>query len=131
MHSPKTTALLAGALLVCCVCEMDVGSGSGAFAVQPKKEKDKNEGKKGKTVGILTAKGESFIEVQADGEEKARKYVPQWKGGQPAKGGGPDKAMLKIFRSLKVGSRIQVSWVFEERLRALAVEVLAPPEKKE
>jgi hypothetical protein len=58
--------------------------------------------------------------------------VPQWKGGLPAKGGGPDKNMLKIFGSLKVGSRIQVSWVYEERLRALAVEVLAPPpEKKE
>jgi hypothetical protein len=110
---------------------MDMGSPGRVLAAQAKKEKDKNEGKKGKTVGILTAKGENFIEVQADGEEKARKYVPQWKGGLPAKGGGPDKAMLKIFRSLKVGSRLQVSWIFEERLRALAIEVLAPPEKKE
>jgi hypothetical protein len=103
-----------------------------AFAVQPKKkEKDKNEGKKGKTVGILVSKGPNFIDVLADGEEKAREYVPQWVGGNPDKGGGPDKAMLKIFRSLKVGSRIQVSWLYEERLRALAVEVLAPPPKKE
>jgi hypothetical protein len=131
MHYPRAIALLFAAVLVCRACEMDVGSGSRALAIQPKKEKDKNEGKKGKTAGILTAKGENFIEVQADGEEKARKYVPQWKGGLPAKGGGPDKAMLKTFRSLKVGSRIQVSWVFEERLRALAIEVLMLPEKKE
>jgi hypothetical protein len=124
-------ALVAGALVVCWAWENGLKTHGHAVVVQPMKEKDKNEGKKGKTVGILVAKGENFIEVQADGEEKARKYVPQWKGGLPAKGGGPDKAMLKIFRSLKIGSRIQVSWVFEERLRALAIEVLAPPEKKE
>jgi len=119
------------AMLIGWVWQTTDANGGQAVAVQPKKEKDKNEGKKGKTVGILVAKGDNFIEVQADGEERARKYVPQWKGGLPAKGGGLDKNMLKIFRSLKVGSRIQVSWVFEERLRALAVEALVPTEKKE
>ena len=131
MHCRSMIVVFAGALVISWACKNVARSGGQAFAIQPKKEKNKNEGKKGKTVGVLTAKGENFIEVQADGEEKARKYVPQWKGGLPAKGGGPDKAMLKIFRSLKVGSRIQVSWVFEERFRALAVEVLALPEKKE
>lgn len=95
-----------------------------ADAQDKKKEKDPNEGKKGKTIGTLTAKAEKFIEVKADGEEKARKYVPRWVGDG---GGGLEKAMLKTFSELKVGSRVEVEWQFEERFRALAVKVLAPP----
>jgi hypothetical protein len=100
---------------------------------QEKKAKNPEEGKKGTAIGVLVKKTEKSIEVRADGEEKARLYVPQWKGGMPAAGGGPDKEMLKIFRELKVGSRVEVKWVFEERLRALEVKVLAPPkgDKKE
>ncbi len=104
-----------------------------AVQAQEKDKKEKNplEGKKGKAIGILTEKGPNFIEVKADGEEKGRRYVPQWVGGAPAKGGGPDKNMLKIFSELKVGSRIEVEWLFEERLRALGVKVLKAPAKKE
>jgi hypothetical protein len=91
------------------------------------KPKDPNEGKKGKTIGMLTEKSEKFIEVKADGEEKARRYVPQWVGGNPDKGGGPDKKTVKTFLELKVGSRVEVEWVYEERFRALKVTVLALP----
>lgn len=91
------------------------------------KAKNPEEGKKGATIGLLVSKGDNFIEVKGDGEEKARKFVPQWRGGAPADGGGPDKAMVKTFRELKVGSRIEVNWVFEERLRALHVKVLRAP----
>ena len=95
---------------------------------QKEQKKDEAEGRKGKIIGILTQKGDNFIEVKADGEEKGRRYVPQWVGGNPDKGGGPDKAIVKIFRELKVGSRIEVDWVFEERLRALHVKVLRAAE---
>ncbi len=98
------------------------------FAAQEKK--DKSEGKKGRTIGVLTAKSEKFIEVKADGEVKGRKYVPRWIGGLPADGGGPEKTMLKTFRTLKLGSRIQVEWIFEERLRAVKIKVLQEPEKE-
>lgn len=98
---------------------------------QEAKENPKAAGKKGKTIGLLTARGQNFIEVKADGEVKGRKYVPRWVGGLPADGGGFDKKILKTFESLKIGSRLQVDWVFEERLRALAVKVLQEPEKKE
>ena len=47
-------------------------SACGADAQDKKKEKDPNEGKMGKSVGTLTEKSEKFIEVKADGEEKAR-----------------------------------------------------------
>src|SRR5205085_2028171 len=51
--------------------------------------------------------------------------------GAPAKGGGPDKDMVKVIHDLKVGSRIEVQWLFEEHLRVLSVKVLkAPPDDK-
>jgi len=107
-------------------------SGNDGFvgAQEKKKEKDPLEGKKGTVIGKLTDKGPNFIEVKADGEEKGRKYVPHWVGGQPAQGGGPDKKLLKVFSELKVGSRVEIEWEFEERLRVLSVKVLKEAEKK-
>ncbi len=98
---------------------------------EKKKEKEKNplEGKKGVFVGTLTAKEKNAIEVQAPGDEKARRFVPHWRGGAPAQGGGPDKEMLKTFSELKIGSRIEVTWVFEERFRAEKIVVLKTPVK--
>jgi hypothetical protein len=93
-------------------------------------KKDPNEGKKGKAIGTLTEKSDNFIEVKADGEEKARRYVPHWIGGAPAQGGGFDKKVLKVFKELKIGSRVEVQWEFEERFRALSVKVLALPKDK-
>ena len=106
------------------------GEDSLVSAQDKKKEKDPKEGKKGKVIGTLTEKGPNFIEVKADGEEKGRRYVPHWVGGAPAQGGGPDKKMLKVISELKIGSRLEVEWEFEERLRIVTVKVLkAPPEK--
>ena len=104
-----------------------VGSGADAHN---KKEKDPLEGKKGTVVGTLVGKTETSIELKADGEEKARKYVPQWRGGVPAQGGGPDKDIVKIIKELKLGSRLEVDWLFEERLRCMSIKVLKAPEKK-
>jgi hypothetical protein len=101
-----------------------------AFAQE--KEKNPLEGKKGKVVGTVVKKADNFIEVKGAGEEEARKYFPEWRGGLPAQGGGLDKEILKTFRELKIGSRVEIEWVFHERLRALKVTVLqAPAEKRE
>lgn len=107
---------------------------SGGDKKEEKKEKAKDplEGKKGTAIGKVVAKGDNFIEVLGDGEEKARKFVPEWRGGQPSAGGGLDKAILKQFASTKIGSRVEIEWVFHERLRALELKVLREPtEKKE
>lgn len=80
--------------------------------------------RKGTVVGTLVKTGPAFIEVKADGEEKARRYVPHWVGGAPAAGGGPDKKVLEIIRKLKVGSRVRVEWEFQERPRVVRVEVI-------
>ncbi len=97
------------------------------LAAADEKDGKKDDRKKGTVVGTLTAKGPNYIEVKADGEEKARRYVPHWRGGAPAAGGGPDKEMLAVFKKLAVGSRVRVEWVFEERARAEKVEVLKAP----
>jgi hypothetical protein len=85
------------------------------------------EGKKGTVIGTLVAKEKNWIAVKGDGEEKERKYVPHWVGGAPSAGGGPDKKMLEVFSKLKIGSRIELQWEYEERLRAVHVKVLKEP----
>lgn len=126
----KTIQRAACALLTACgVCGLLAAihhCGGDAFAGQEKKDTSK----KGRTIGVLTAKADNFIEVKADGEVKGRKYVPRWIGGLPADGGGLDKTMLKTFRALTIGSRIEVDWIFEERLRAIKVKVLQVPKKE-
>ena len=95
----------------------------------------KNEGpdkKSGTVTGTLTAKDKNWIEVKADGEEKARRYVPHWKGGLPKDGGGPDKEMVAVIKKTALKSRVRLEWVFEERPRVVKLEVLksSTPEKK-
>jgi hypothetical protein len=76
----------------------------------------------GVLTGKVTAKGESWIEVQGDHQEAAARYTPRWVGGMPKDGGGMDKQMLGVFRTLKVGERIRLTWMEDERLRALKIE---------
>ena len=134
VQSFMTRILMAVAVLGVSLGLVALGGGDSALAQEKKKEKkEKNplEGKKGSAIGTLTEKGPNFIELKADGEEKGRRYVPQWVGGLPAQGGGPDKKIVKLISGLKVGSRIEVQWVFEERLRVLGVKVLKAPADKD
>ena len=87
-------------------------------------DKKKDEPRKGTVTGMVSAKGGNWIEVKADGEEKARKYVPHWKGGAPAQGGGPDKDMVARIKETPVHSRVRLEWVFEERPRVVKLEIL-------
>ena len=87
----------------------------------------KPEKRSGTIVGEVTAKAQNWIEVKADGEDKPRRYVPHWRGGLPKDGGGPDKEMLKAIAGVKVGSRVEIKWEFEERPRVLKIDVLKAP----
>lgn len=106
-------------------------SGSAALLAQDKKEggKDEPKVKKGKLMGVVVAKTKNSIKVKAFGEEKEREYFPHWVGGLPKDGGGPDKKMLATFEKLKVGQKIRLTWEWEERFRAVEVEVLDKNEK--
>jgi hypothetical protein len=86
--------------------------------------------KSGTVTGIVIAKDKNWIEVKADGEEKGRRYVPRWIGGKPADGGGLDRKMLKTIADLKIGSRVRLEWEFEERARAVKIELLRAPKDK-
>lgn len=88
------------------------------------------EKRKGTVTGIVTAKGPNWIEVKADGEEKARRYTPHWKGGLPKDGGGLDKLMLAEIKKVPLKSRVQVEWSFEERPRVEKIEVLMAAPKE-
>mgnify|MGYP005844506081 CR=1 FL=1 len=117
--------VLAGAVIAAGAWgEVRIGAGE-ERPLPPKKEVgEKAEKRAGVIVGTLTAKGPNWIEVKADGEEKARRYVPHWRGGLPKDGGGPDKAMVRVINGLTVGSQLRVGWEFEERPRVVKVEVL-------
>jgi hypothetical protein len=123
-------AILTAAALVLGTCgSVPAFAGEGRAAADKKESDKKEEKKSGTVVGEITAKGDNYVEVKADGEEKARRYVPHWVGGAPKDGGGPDKEMLKTIKELKVGSRVKLEWEFEERPRVVKVEVLKEPGK--
>jgi hypothetical protein len=88
------------------------------------------EKRTGTVIGMVKAKDKYWIEVLADGEEKARRYMPQWLAATPSSGAGLDKKMLETFAKLKLGSRIKIMWEFDERARAIKIDVLKEPEKE-
>jgi hypothetical protein len=90
----------------------------------------KDEARKGSVTGVVTAKGDNWIEVKADGEERARRYVPHWRGGAPAQGGGPDKEIVAEIKKVPLNGRVKLDWTFEERPRVEKIEVLKKPEEK-
>jgi hypothetical protein len=98
-----------------------------------RKDGDKKDvAKEGQTVeGTLSAKGENWIEVKADNSEKTAKFIPQWIGGTPDKGGGFDKEVLEKIGKLKVGSRVLVHWKQDEHLRVINVKAIDGGERKE
>src|SRR5215510_12611966 len=101
------------------VCSIVAVTGR-AGAEDPKKDGEK----KGTVTGVVIAKGENWIEVKADGEEKARRYVPHWRGGAPKDGGGLDKEMIAKIREGRLKARVRLEWSFEERPRVEKIEVL-------
>ncbi|MCS6864104.1 MAG: hypothetical protein RMJ56_09980 [Gemmataceae bacterium] len=95
-----------------------------------KKNDPRDEPRQGTVTGIVTAKGDTWIEVLADGEEKPRRYVPHWKGGLPQDGGGLDKAMLAEIQKVPLKSRVELKWSFEERPRVEAIKILKKGDDK-
>lgn len=120
------TSRASGGLFTLGVLALSLSSamGAGQKADQGDAAKRGDGGRKGVVTGVVTAKGEHWIEVSGDGEEKARRYVPHWRGGAPAAGGGPDKEMVARIGEVPVHSRVRLDWVFEERPRVEKIEVL-------
>jgi hypothetical protein len=87
------------------------------------------DAKSGTFAGTVSEKGENWIRVKtADG--KSERFMPRWVGGMPADGGGLDKDMLRIIAAVKVGDKVEVKFVVDERPRVVELKVVesAPAE---
>jgi hypothetical protein len=72
--------------------------------------------RRGMVVGMATAKGGYWIEIKADGEERARRYFC-----------GSNPEALKAVAMTEVGSRVRLEWRFEEVFRVVKIDVLKAP----
>ena len=84
-------------------------------------------GNQGTTEGILSAKGDSWIELLDNGDFLHR-FIPRWDGEGPANGGAFDQRMIRVISELVVGNRVRVNWVHDGHLRVLKAEVVTPKE---
>ena len=85
--------------------------------------------KEGVARGILTAKGEAWIDLKEDNGFQHR-YLAPWLGGAPSKGGRFDPEMLDLIASTVVGNRVKVKWKYDGHLRLLGMAVTVPLEKE-
>jgi hypothetical protein len=88
-------------------------------------KKDRDEGKKGTVTGVVTAKGDNWIEVKADGEEKARRYTPYYRPADK----GFDKEVVAKIKETPLKARVRLEWSFLERPRVEKIDVLKKEEK--
>ena len=65
---------------------------------------------------VVTKQGDTWIEIQST-EGSIRRYVPRWTGRHPTQGGGLDIVGKKLIREAKLGSKVQVEWIWDERIR--------------
>ncbi len=65
--------------------------------------------------GILTSKGEAWVEVKDDNGYLHR-YLAPWNGDAPSKGGGFDAETLELIEELVVGNRVNLAWFWDGHL---------------
>ena len=75
--------------------------------------------------GTVTSRGETWIEVKPFGDGPAERYMPRWIGGLPKNGGGLDKAVSGAMREFKIGDKVRLEWLFDERKRVVAIRSAA------
>ncbi|HJZ57110.1 MAG TPA: hypothetical protein VKE74_19225 [Gemmataceae bacterium] len=79
---------------------------------------------RGTVSGTVTAKGDRWIEVRADGEKHPRRYVAPWKGGLAADGGGPDATTIAMLKGVPANARVKLDWALaDDRPRIVKLEV--------
>lgn len=75
------------------------------------------EENQGTVTGTVVAKqNANWIEIKST-DGPLRRYVPRWTGGVPYKGGRLDFVAQKLIREAKLGSKVQVEWIWDERVR--------------
>jgi uncharacterized OB-fold protein len=109
--------VLAGTVLVTWAAGQSALAAGDTATVPPK------AGESGVVTGVVTAKGDAWIDVKAAGAEKAERYTALWKGGLPNRGGGPDADMVAAIAKVKIGDRVEVKWTTDERKRVIGLSV--------
>ena len=90
---------------------------SRTWAPPPQRSKDDRVALAAGTVkGTIEGKGRAWLQIRADGGPSAR-YIPEWFGGMPAAGGGPEQAVVQVIRGLNVGDRVIVKWYLTDHIR--------------
>jgi len=94
----------------------------GVLCARPLGAADGEDGPKGGIVtGILTATGESWIAVKAEGERRMERYTPRLDDD-----GTYDHKMLDAFDKLITCNLVQVKWVEDEGRRVVALRTVPP-----
>ena len=76
---------------------------------------DKDAPRGGTVTGKVTDKGDRFLEIKADGEEKGRKYFLR---------GDASAELKQAVKDVPAGSRVRIEWMFHERPRVVKLEIL-------
>ncbi len=79
------------------------------------------ERRSGTATGTIADRGETWIDVTTRDGATCR-YSPKWIGGLPKDGGRLDPEGLALFKSVKPGDAVTVSWTYDERYRLIALE---------
>ena len=82
----------------------------------------------GELEGILTAKGDAWVEIKED-KGLTDRYLATWEGGSPVRGGGFDHHALTLFKTLVVGNRVHLEWFWDGHLRVASIKSLTPFKK--
>ena len=85
--------------------------------------------RQGKMEGILSSKGDSWIEVLNDANQLHR-FIPQWHGKGPANGGHFNQETLQLINEIVVGNRVEVEWFYDGFLRMVDAEILHPNKRQ-
>lgn len=101
--------------------EEGAGTADGSTQQEPSAEPTQ---KSGNFAGVVVSKGENWIAIRPDGERESQKFYPRWIGGSPQQGGGLDKEALQAIKETAVGAHVQVGWVWNERYRLTALQII-------
>jgi len=85
--------------------------------------------KSGVVHGILSAKGEAWVDVKND-KGYSNRYLAKWQGGGPSSGGGFDPNDLHVISQLVVGNRVTLSWFWETHLRIDRIKTIPPTQSR-
>lgn len=71
---------------------------------------------RGSTLGTVVAKGRGWIDVQS-ATGKVTRYIPQWIGGNPNQGGGPEARVVHQINSTPIGATVLMNWYVTDHVR--------------